>query len=188
MIGLIMLLGLVTKNSILLVDFTNKLRRAGMEKNRAIELAGAVRLRPILMTTAALVAGALPTAFGFHIFGGGEGSEFRKGLAIVLIGGLVTSTLLTLFVVPVAYSYLESLSRWAGNLFRREARQEPALAFAAVGAHGNGAAPVAPTDRTNSAPHAHIDGHHMTDTSGNGPSGSDERTEPQELTGDTRKV
>jgi HAE1 family hydrophobic/amphiphilic exporter-1 len=188
MIGLIMLLGLVTKNSILLVDFTNKLRRAGMEKNRAIELAGAVRLRPILMTTAALVAGALPTAFGFHIFGGGEGSEFRKGLAIVLIGGLVTSTLLTLFVVPVAYSYLESLSRVTSNLFRREARLEPALAFAAAGAHGNGAAPVAPTDRTNSAPHTHIDGYHMTDTSGNSPSASDERTEPQEPTGDTRKV
>src|SRR5262245_45312369 len=120
MIGLIMLLGLVTKNSILLVDFTNRLRRAGMEKHMAIERSGSIRLRPILMTTLALVAGSIPVAIGI-----GEGSEFRRGLSIVLIGGLITSMLLTLLVVPVAYSLLESLTRRAMGLFRRAPRLEP---------------------------------------------------------------
>lgn len=145
MIGLIMLLGLVTKNSILLVDFTNQLRKAGMEKNVAIERAGAIRLRPILMTTLALVAGALPTALGIHIFASGQGTEFRRGLAVVLIGGLLTSMLLTLLVVPVAYSLLESLTGWLSRLFRRGPAPEPALAApvltpaaAAVGANGHG--------------------------------------------------
>ena len=121
MIGLIMLLGLVTKNSILLVDFTNNLRKAGMEKNLAIERAGAVRLRPILMTTLAIVVGALPTAFGIHILSEGEGGEFRRGLAVVLIGGLITSFFLTLLVVPVAYSLLESITRRVSTGFRRRA-------------------------------------------------------------------
>jgi hydrophobic/amphiphilic exporter-1 (mainly G- bacteria), HAE1 family len=110
MIGLILLLGLVTKNSILLVDFTNKLRAAGMEKHEALRVAGSVRLRPILMTTLAIVAGALPVAMGIHIIGTGQGSEFRRGLATVLIGGLTTSMILTLFVVPSAYSLLDSLA------------------------------------------------------------------------------
>jgi HAE1 family hydrophobic/amphiphilic exporter-1 len=110
MIGLILLLGLVTKNSILLVDFTNKLRAAGMEKHEALRVAGSVRLRPILMTTFAIVAGALPVAMGIHIIGTGQGSEFRRGLATVLIGGLTTSMVLTLFVVPAAYSLLDSLA------------------------------------------------------------------------------
>jgi HAE1 family hydrophobic/amphiphilic exporter-1 len=146
MIGLIMLLGLVTKNSILLVDFTNQLRRAGMEKNTAIERAGAIRLRPILMTTLALVAGALPTAIGIHIFASGQGTEFRRGLAVVLIGGLLTSMLLTLLVVPIAYSLLESVTRWVSNIGRRRPRAEPALAApvltpaaAAAGANGHAA-------------------------------------------------
>jgi HAE1 family hydrophobic/amphiphilic exporter-1 len=115
MIGLIMLLGLVTKNSILLVDFTNRLRDAGLEKHEALRIAGEVRLRPILMTTLSLIAGALPVAMGLHVFGTGQGGEFRRGLATVLIGGLTTSMLLTLFVVPVAYSLLESLT----SRFRR---------------------------------------------------------------------
>src|SRR5262249_32431418 len=84
MIGLIMLLGLVTKNSILLVDFANQLRKAGMAKHTALERAGAIRLRPILMTSITIVAGALPTALGIHFFSEGGGSEFRQGLAIVL--------------------------------------------------------------------------------------------------------
>ena len=115
MIGLILLLGLVTKNSILLVDFTNKLRAAGMEKNEALRVAGSVRLRPILMTTFAIVAGALPVAMGIHIFGTGQGSEFRRGLATVLIGGLTTSMILTLFVVPAAYSLLDSFATRFGR-------------------------------------------------------------------------
>jgi hydrophobic/amphiphilic exporter-1 (mainly G- bacteria), HAE1 family len=119
MIGLIMLLGLVVKNSILLVDFTNRLRGAGLSKHAALELAGAVRLRPILMTTLALVAGSLPVAMGIHIVGTGEGGEFRKGLATVLIGGLLTSMFLTLLVVPTAYSLMESFTERATLLFRR---------------------------------------------------------------------
>jgi hydrophobic/amphiphilic exporter-1 (mainly G- bacteria), HAE1 family len=148
MIGLIMLLGLVTKNSILLVDFTNRLRSAGIEKNTAIEVAGGVRLRPILMTTLAIVAGSIPTAAGIHFFGSGEGGEFRKGLATVLIGGLLTSMILTLLVVPTAYSLLESITRRVqGLLGRRSPESAPAMAVAgATGAtvvltpepHGNG--------------------------------------------------
>jgi HAE1 family hydrophobic/amphiphilic exporter-1 len=130
MIGLIMLLGLVVKNSILLVDFTNRLRELGLEKHDALRLAGAIRLRPILMTSIALIAGAVPTALGIHVFASGEGSEFRKGLAWVLIGGLTTSTALTLLVVPTAYSLLDSLtsrfSAWARRRFPAAAPAEPA--------------------------------------------------------------
>jgi HAE1 family hydrophobic/amphiphilic exporter-1 len=142
MIGLIMLLGLVTKNSILLVDFTNRLRRAGLEKHQAIELAGAVRLRPIMMTTLAIIAGALPTALGLHLFGSGQGSEFRRGLAIVLIGGLTTSFFLTLLVVPTGYSLLDSFTTWLGRLFRRRGALEaaPTAAAPADAVAGNGAA------------------------------------------------
>ena len=125
MIGLIMLLGLVVKNSILLVDFTNRLRRAGMEKHAAIALAGAIRLRPILMTTIAIIAGALPVAMGIHIIGTGEGGEFRKGLATVLIGGLATSMLLTLLVVPTAYSLMESITARVARLFNRDELAPP---------------------------------------------------------------
>jgi HAE1 family hydrophobic/amphiphilic exporter-1 len=119
MIGLIMLLGVVVKNSILLVDFTNRLRRVGLDKHQALRLAGAIRLRPILMTSSALVAGAIPTALGIHFFGSGEGSEFRRGLAWVLVGGITTSTVLTLLVVPTVYSLLESVTTRFTGLFRR---------------------------------------------------------------------
>jgi HAE1 family hydrophobic/amphiphilic exporter-1 len=103
MIGMVLLLGLVTKNSILLVDFTNRLFAAGLEKHAAITHASVVRLRPILMTSIAILCGNLPAAIGF-----GEGAEIRRGLAVVVIGGLITSTLLTLLIVPVAYSLLQS--------------------------------------------------------------------------------
>ncbi len=145
LIGLIMLLGLVVKNSILLIDFTNRLRRAGLDKHTALERAGAIRLRPILMTSTAIIAGALPTALGIHLFSGSEGSEFRQGLAAVLIGGLITSTLLTLLVVPTAYSLLDSLNVRLGRLFhRRRPVLVPASGTAGaqpLGAngHGNGA-------------------------------------------------
>jgi HAE1 family hydrophobic/amphiphilic exporter-1 len=124
MIGLILLLGLVVKNSILLVDFTNRLRDLGMDKHAALRLAGAIRLRPILMTALSLIAGALPTALGIHVFGTGEGSEFRRGLAWVIIGGMTTSTILTLLVVPTVYSLSESLTDRFGRLFRRDLGEE----------------------------------------------------------------
>jgi hydrophobic/amphiphilic exporter-1 (mainly G- bacteria), HAE1 family len=129
MIGLIMLLGLVTKNSILLIDFTNRLRNSGLDKHTALERAGAIRLRPILMTTLALVVGSLPVAIGI-----GEGSEFRRGLSIVLIGGLITSMLLTLLVVPTSYSLLESVLTRIGRLFRRGRALEPEPTLALAGA------------------------------------------------------
>jgi hydrophobic/amphiphilic exporter-1 (mainly G- bacteria), HAE1 family len=133
MIGLIMLLGLVVKNSILMVDFTNRLIRAGMDKNIALGRAGAIRLRPILMTTIALVVGSLPSAIGL-----GEGAEIRRALSVVVIGGLITSMFLTLLVVPTAYSLLESATRRVSNLFRRRSRQ-PAAATAGATTFGNGA-------------------------------------------------
>ncbi|MFA5863996.1 MAG: efflux RND transporter permease subunit [Phycisphaerae bacterium] len=106
MIGIIMLMGLVTKNGILLVDFTNTLRRRdNMDRNQAILKAGPIRLRPILMTTFAMIFGMLPTALGT-----GSGSESRAPMAVAVIGGLTTSTLLTLVVVPVVYTLMDDLS------------------------------------------------------------------------------
>jgi HAE1 family hydrophobic/amphiphilic exporter-1 len=149
MIGLIMLLGLVTKNSILLVDFTNRLRQAGIEKNLAIEVSGGVRLRPILMTTLAIVAGSIPTAAGIHLFGSGDGGEFRKGLATVLIGGLITSMFLTLLVVPTAYSLLESATRRTQNLFRR---RKPAPADVTIALGPDVHSELVPANGSNGSP------------------------------------
>lgn len=107
MIGVIMLIGLVTKNGILLVDYINKLReRDGMDRRAAILKAGPVRLRPILMTTFALIFGMLPIAMGT-----GAGAESRAPMATAVIGGLITSTLLTLIVVPAIYTIMDDLSR-----------------------------------------------------------------------------
>jgi HAE1 family hydrophobic/amphiphilic exporter-1 len=105
MIGIILLMGLVTKNAILLVDYTNTLRRKGKSRLEALLEAGPVRLRPILMTTAAMIFGMLPVALALS-----EGSEMRAPMAVAVIGGLVTSTLLTLVVVPVAYTIIDSLA------------------------------------------------------------------------------
>src|SRR4029079_6053347 len=102
MIGVVMLMGLVTKNAILLVDYTNQLRREGLAVKDALLKAGPVRLRPIIMTTIAMILGMMPSAFG-----NGDGSEFRAPISIATIGGLLTSTLLTLVVVPVSYLLLE---------------------------------------------------------------------------------
>ncbi|MBM3809541.1 MAG: hypothetical protein FJW22_15290 [Acidimicrobiia bacterium] len=101
MIGVVMLMGLVTKNAILLVDLTNQFVRDGMGVKDAILKAGPIRLRPILMTTIAMILGMLPSAMG-----DGEGSDFRAPISIATIGGLITSTLLTLVVVPVSYLLL----------------------------------------------------------------------------------
>ncbi len=103
-IGLVLLMGLVKKNAILLVDYTNTLRGRGMERREAILKAGPVRLRPILMTTIAMVFGMIPVAIGF-----GEGSETRAPMAIATIGGLLTSLFLTLIVVPVAYDIFDEI-------------------------------------------------------------------------------
>jgi HAE1 family hydrophobic/amphiphilic exporter-1 len=105
MIGLIMLMGLVTKNAILLVDFANHARREeGLGRDAALIKAGSTRLRPIVMTTLAMIFGMLPLAFAI-----GAGAEMRAPMARAVIGGLITSTLLTLIVVPVVYTYLDGL-------------------------------------------------------------------------------
>jgi HAE1 family hydrophobic/amphiphilic exporter-1 len=103
-IGFIMLMGLVTKNAILLIDFANQQRRQGVERTRALLAAAEIRLRPILMTTLAMVFGMLPLAISTT-----EGSEQRAPMAHAVIGGVIASTLLTLLVVPVLYSLLDDL-------------------------------------------------------------------------------
>jgi hydrophobic/amphiphilic exporter-1 (mainly G- bacteria), HAE1 family len=105
MIGIIMLMGLVTKNGILLIDFVNKEREAGSDRTKAILTSARVRLRPIIMTTFAMIFGMLPLALAI-----GEGAEQRAPMAHAVIGGLITSTLLTLFVVPVFYTLLDDLA------------------------------------------------------------------------------
>jgi HAE1 family hydrophobic/amphiphilic exporter-1 len=113
-IGIVMLMGLVTKNAILLVDFTNLGQREGKSQYQAILEAGQVRLRPILMTTLAMIFGMLPMAIGM-----GDGGETQAPMGRAVIGGVITSTLLTLVVVPVAYTYLDNLgkraARWLGR-------------------------------------------------------------------------
>ena len=105
LIGIIMLMGLVTKNGILLVDYTNILRDRGFSRFDSLLKAGPTRLRPILMTTFAMIFGMMPVALAL-----GEGSEFRSPMGQAVIGGLITSTLLTLFIVPVVYSILDDFS------------------------------------------------------------------------------
>jgi multidrug efflux pump subunit AcrB len=119
MIGLVMLMGLVTKNAILLVDFANQARKAGMSTAQALLQAGLVRMRPIMMTTAAMIFGMLPMALALD-----EGGELQAPMGRAIIGGVITSTLLTLIVVPVMYSYLDGLAAWAKRRFG--AKHEPA--------------------------------------------------------------
>jgi hydrophobic/amphiphilic exporter-1 (mainly G- bacteria), HAE1 family len=118
-IGIVMLMGLVTKNAILLVDFAIRSREAGMDRTQALLHAAQVRLRPILMTTLAMVFGMVPLAFALT-----EGSEQRAPMGQAVIGGVITSSLLTLVVVPVIYCYLDDLAAWAR---RRWAGRQPAV-------------------------------------------------------------
>jgi len=113
MIGIIMLMGLVTKNAILLVDFVNQARDKGSDRTAALVDAGELRLRPIVMTTLAMIFGMIPTALAL-----GAGAEFRAPMARAVIGGLITSTLLTLIVVPVVYTYLDDFGAWFSRLAR----------------------------------------------------------------------
>ncbi len=123
MIGIIMLFGLVTKNSILLVDFANRLRLGGMPRDQALLTAGPIRLRPVLMTSLALILGSLPVALGL-----GSGGSFRQPLALVVIGGLITSTVLTLLLVPVAYAILDIVLLRFGRKAKAETQPAPAPA------------------------------------------------------------
>lgn len=114
MIGCIMLLGVATKNSIILVDYTNQQTSQGMPLKEAILLAGKNRLRPILMTSFALIAGFIPIAIGLN-----EASKQRTSMGIALIGGLISSTLLTLIIVPAAYTYIERFRLFTNRLFKK---------------------------------------------------------------------
>jgi len=114
MIGCIMLLGVATKNSILLVDYANQQVQGGMSLYDAIIASGKARLRPILMTSFALIAGMIPLAIGLN-----EASKQRTSMGIAVIGGLISSTLLTLVVIPAAYSYIERFRVWSGAKLKK---------------------------------------------------------------------
>jgi hydrophobic/amphiphilic exporter-1 (mainly G- bacteria), HAE1 family len=114
LIGIVMLMGLVTKNAILLVEYCLAAMSNGMSRHDAIFSAGRTRMRPILMTTTAMIAGMLPIAVGL-----GAGSEARAPMAIAVVGGLFMSTLLTLVVVPVVFTYMDDLQRLIVNLFTK---------------------------------------------------------------------
>jgi HAE1 family hydrophobic/amphiphilic exporter-1 len=118
-IGVVMLMGLVTKNAILLVDFAIRSRESGMPRQEALLTAAKVRLRPILMTTLAMIFGMVPLAFALT-----EGSEQRAPMGQAVIGGVITSSLLTLVVVPVVYCYMDDLAQWLRKVFG--ATQDPA--------------------------------------------------------------
>jgi multidrug efflux pump len=124
-IGMILLIGLVAKNSILLVDYTNRLRARGMDTTAALLEAGRVRLRPILMTSVAVVMGAIPIALAL-----GAGSISRRPLGYAIVGGVLFSTSLTLFLVPVVYSLMEGLRVRVGRLRHRPATTAVATAEA----------------------------------------------------------
>ncbi|WP_374565299.1 efflux RND transporter permease subunit [Ideonella sp.] len=137
MIGLVMLMGLVTKNAILLVDFANHARKTGATVRDALMQAGQIRMRPIMMTTAAMVFGMLPMAIALN-----DGGEIQAPMGRAIIGGVITSTLLTLVVVPVIYSYMDNLGAW----FKRRFGSKHAVAAEASGLPSHG--PLgAPADR-----------------------------------------
>jgi predicted RND superfamily exporter protein len=120
MIGLIMLMGIVTKNSILLVDYAILARQAGMSRFDALVDACHKRSRPILMTTIAMGAGMMPLALGL-----GADPSFRSPMAITVIGGLITSTLLSLLVVPAVFTYIDDTEHLLGRLARKLRRHPP---------------------------------------------------------------
>jgi HAE1 family hydrophobic/amphiphilic exporter-1 len=113
LIGVILLMGIVAKNAILLIDFAKWAReKEGLPRREALIQAGAIRLRPIMMTTLALIAGMIPVALGV-----GEGAEFRAPLGRAVIGGVITSTLLTLVVIPTFYEILDEWREWVLSKF-----------------------------------------------------------------------
>ncbi|MBS0395159.1 MAG: efflux RND transporter permease subunit, partial [Proteobacteria bacterium] len=113
-IGILMLMGIVAKNSILLVDFAIEEMRAGRTRLQALLEAGHKRAQPIVMTSVAMIAGMLPTAFGL-----GDASSFRQPMAVAVIGGIITSTFLTLVIVPAAFTLVDDLERWLAPRFGR---------------------------------------------------------------------
>lgn len=121
-VGIVLLIGIVKKNGIMMVDFAIEARRAGANAHDAIRRACLLRFRPIMMTTAAAMLGALPLALGTGI-----GSELRRPLGIAIVGGLLLSQLVTLYTTPVIYLYMERFSEWM-----RERREQRALRHASA--------------------------------------------------------
>ncbi len=121
LVGAIMLVGIVVNNGIVLVDYINQLRSRGYDRERAIAEGSATRVRPVLMTTLTTVVALIPLALGI-----GEGAEMQAPLATVLVGGLTTSTVLTLGFLPVFYSIMDDVGRRAGRLWRRVSGEEAA--------------------------------------------------------------
>ena len=132
LIGFLMLMGLAAKNSILLVEYAIEQERDGMSQREAIMDACHERARPIVMTTLAMMAGMLPTALGI-----GTGSEFRQPMAVAVIGGLITSTVLSLVLVPVVYEIVDDVERWLA----------PKLARMTTPREAAGGGQAAPVDR-----------------------------------------
>jgi multidrug efflux pump subunit AcrB len=128
MIGIILLFGLVTKNSILLVDYANQLRQRGLEKVEAMRRAAPIRMRPVLMTAIAMVFGAAPSALGI-----GPGAETRSPMAMAAMAGMISSTALTLLVVPVFYLTLDDGVEWLRRKLRRRASAPGAAPSPAIG-------------------------------------------------------
>ena len=117
-IGVIMLMGLVAKNAILLLDAARAEEREGMDREEALMHAGRKRLRPIMMTTFALIAGMMPVAIGL-----GEGGEFYRPMAVTIIGGTITSTMLTLLVIPCFYDSIEMMRERCVQKFHRRSER-----------------------------------------------------------------
>ena len=121
-LGVIMLLGLVAKNAILIVDFAGELKRSGLPTRQAVVQAGQERLRPILMTTLAMVIGMLPIAVA-----DGAGSEWKSAMAWVIIGGLLSSLLLTIYVVPIVYDFVDWVKAKTYSAKKEEETKEQKL-------------------------------------------------------------
>jgi len=128
LIGMIMLMGLAGKNAILLVNFCDALRQQGMERREAILESGYIRLRPILMTTSTMLFAMLPLAMKLE-----EGGESRAPLAVVIMGGVISSSLLTLVLVPSIYTILDDAKQAVGALGARLGRRRPVTAIATAG-------------------------------------------------------
>jgi HAE1 family hydrophobic/amphiphilic exporter-1 len=128
MIGIVMLLGVVAKNSILLVDYTHVLMEQGVDRTTALIRACKTRLRPILMTSLALIAGTIPIAIGLN-----EASAQRTSMGVAIIGGLISSTFLTLLVVPAAFGFIDDFRLWVSRLFSRAVKASPQTATSGAG-------------------------------------------------------
>ncbi len=142
LLGFTLLVGLVGKNAILLVDFTDTLRKRGEDRTTALMQAGPTRLRPIIMTTTSIIVALLPVAAGIE-----EGSELLKAAAIVLIGGLITSTLLTLVFVPAMYTIFDDIQAFVVRQARRVSKPRPLQPEELAIAHPNGASPHSVTQQ-----------------------------------------